>query len=197
MTTPRLQGVVLAAGESSRLGRQKQLLEYNGATLLELTIQNLSLATGELPLVVLGSEWQEISRRLDAKAGLVIVNEDWRSGQASSLRVAIRSLADTVDAALFAVCDQPRVTEQHYQALQASFLHKPLSAHASFYNDRAGVPAIIPRRLFDRVDALTGDQGARVLLREAGSDVVHLRCDEATLDIDNEADWQRFLADPA
>src|SRR5512146_1464553 len=87
-----IAGLVLAAGESSRMGRDKALLEYRGRTFLENIIHALREAGIARVVVVLGYHAEEIRQNTDLQNSEVVINQDYRSGQTSSLQAGLRAL---------------------------------------------------------------------------------------------------------
>jgi molybdenum cofactor cytidylyltransferase len=155
--------VVLAAGGSTRLGQPKQLVVIGGETLLERAVRAAREAGCERIVVVLGAAAEEIRERCDLGDAVVIVNEQWTQGMASSVRAGVAKVEDA-DGVILMTCDQPAVTAQHLRALIACG-----EVMASSYAGRRGVPAYFPARLFPALLNLTGDAGARELLRGAAA----------------------------
>jgi CTP:molybdopterin cytidylyltransferase MocA len=184
--------VVLAAGGSSRLGRPKQLLRHDGATLLERTVATALAAHLRRIVVVLGAHADAVraSVRMPAEC---VENVNWQAGVASSIRVGLAAL-DSPDAVLLLVCDQPRVSSAHLQALVRAAEAGKIAA--SSYAGVIGVPAVFPKRWFGDLESLTGDRGARMLIREHADDTIVLPCPEAAFDIDTEADALVLKATP-
>ncbi len=158
---------VLAAGASRRLGRPKQLLGYRGTTLLRAVAGEICESRCDRVAVVLGAHAGWIAPTLAGLPVAQVANVLWSEGIASSIRCAAGwAMRAACDALVLAVCDQPRLTAAHVDALIAAH-HETGGAVASCYGDRPGVPAIFPARDYPRLCALTGDEGARRLLRAA------------------------------
>jgi molybdenum cofactor cytidylyltransferase len=183
--------VLLAAGASRRLGFPKQLLRLNGETLLHRTAR-LALLVGVNPMyVVLGSRADELRNELSDLPVDVIVNADWETGMASSLKAGIeymREADQSPDCLLVLVCDQTGLTEGHLQRLLVeSAVHQGRMV-ASGYGEKVGVPAIFPSTCFDDLMAIQGDGGARELLRQNTTEVIIVSFPEGALDIDTAQD---------
>ena len=101
-------GVLLAAGESARMGRPKPLLPWGDTTLVEFQVREMLGAGLERVVVVLGDAWQEVRPHLTAPAVEVVINEAYQEGKAGSLRVAAASLLDEDEAVAILSVDQPR-----------------------------------------------------------------------------------------
>src|SRR5438874_11123562 len=109
---PNIGAVILAAGESSRFGRTKQVIEFRGKTLLGRVVDAASEAGCTRIAVVLGSTGEEVACELEQTNAVVIENRNWRSGSGSSIRAGAQCLIDKtspLDAVLLVVCDQPAV----------------------------------------------------------------------------------------
>ncbi len=160
--------ILLAAGASTRLGQPKQLVTLNGETLLARAVRIAHEAGCSPILVVLGAEAEHIRAACPLPNAIIVLNQQWPEGMASSIRVGIEALrgiapqeaADTLHGVLLMTCDQPAVTPDHLRALGASG-----DITASAYAGRRGVPAYFPASSFAALSQLTGDSGARELLR--------------------------------
>jgi CTP:molybdopterin cytidylyltransferase MocA len=194
--------VLLAAGGSSRLGRPKQLVRRGNRPLLLLALEAARGALGRdgATVVVLGAaalRLRNLLRRSTPRApngaggaGLAY-NALWRGGLASSLRVGLDALPRTVRAALVTLVDQPNVDAAALRRLIAAWRKRPGIPAAAHYAGRAGVPAILPRRLWHAARSLEGDVGARALLRSAPK-VTLVEMPEAELDVDTVEDLARL-----
>ena len=178
MIPPGTAAVILAAGASARLGQPKQLVEIGGEMLLDRTVR-IAEEAGCWPIVVvLGAEARRVLSRCSLQSVAVLVNPWWQEGMASSLRLGVAAVS-TWSGAVVMTCDQPAVTAEHLRKLTNLG-----SLTASEYGGRRGVPAYFPAANFPALLELTGDVGARELLKDAA--VVELAGGE--LDIDTAAD---------
>lgn len=173
-----IAAIVLAAGASTRLGEPKQLIVIGGETLLERAVRTAREAVCAPVVVVLGADAEWIRERCDLGDGLVIVNLDWEEGMASSIRIGVAAVHGA-DGVVLMTCDQPAVTAGHLRKLTATG-----EITASAYAGRRGVPAYFPAAAFPALMRLTGDAGARELLRDAAT--VDLAGGE--LDVDTAVD---------
>src|SRR4051812_703442 len=108
----KVAAIILAAGESSRFGKSKQLLSLNGKSLLERIVHEALEANCSPTLVILGADAEEMERESDATRAVVIKNEYWKRGIGTSIRAGVEHVGDNfsdVDAIMLLVCDQPFV----------------------------------------------------------------------------------------
>ncbi len=184
--------VILAAGESARMGKPKQLLAYRGETLLDHTI-NVALELDAPVVVVLGAHAAQIHAQLDESRVLFAENPDWRDGMGGSLRTGLRALLDAhpqTDAAIFLLCDQPLLTAETLTNLIAAHQRTGPAIVASEYDHALGVPALFARELFPELLALTGAGGAQQIIRAHRDQAVGVPFPDGAVDIDTPADYR-------
>ncbi len=183
-----VSAVVLAAGASTRMGRQKLLLPIGGQALVRRVVGAVCDAGFDDVLVVVGSEHEPIIRTL---AGLPVrhaVNPDFATGMGSSFRTAVANLPDS-DAAMFALADQPLVTAAAYrQVLDTYRLHRSPIVSVR-YGDVMAPPHLFAREFFPELAAL--EHGARpVLLRHHDRTRILLFPPELLIDVDTPEDYE-------
>jgi molybdenum cofactor cytidylyltransferase len=197
--------VLLAAGGSKRLGRPKQLVRRGRQRLLlnALAAARGALGPDDAIVVVLGAGALRLRnvlrratpRRLNqlnhAAPARVAYNALWREGLAGSLRIGLDALPREASAALVTVVDQPNVDAASLCRLISAWRKRPGAPAAARYAGRAGVPAILPRRLWHAARSLEGDVGARALLRST-PDLTLVEMPEAELDVDTPEDLARL-----
>jgi molybdenum cofactor cytidylyltransferase len=179
--------VILAAGASTRLGQPKQLVTIDHESLLARSVRVAFEAGIDDVFVVLGSGADMLRQHLQVTRCELVENPDWQQGMATSIHAGLRAaLAHTPspDAIILLACDQPAVTPFHLVQLQLLADEEPPRLAASTYADRVGVPAIFPRQYFPELLALTGDTGARQLLRVHAAEVHTVPLEHGELDLD-------------
>ena len=185
----RVGGLVLAAGEGSRFGGTKQLAPLGGRPLLEHALASVAVLTPRV--VVLGHEASAILTAVDLQGAEAVVCEDWREGQAASLRCGVLALGD-VDAAVIVLGDQPRITTAAVTAVAAAAGGGSVRAARASYGGRPGHPVLLGRELLARVGELRGDVGFRDLLGSV--DVREVEVGELAdpVDIDTQEELARL-----
>lgn len=194
LSRPALWTVVLAAGASRRLGEPKQLLRMRGRPLLLHAVHAAHAVTGPRIVVVLGAHALRLRAMLARqRTGVqVAYNRDWAAGMAGSMRRGLAALPRGAQAALLMLSDQPHIRPRSLARLVRAWRRHPGRAAAAFYLGAAGAPAILPRSAFSRARALSGDTGARALLRGANGAPTLVAMPEAAFDIDTPADRGRL-----
>ncbi len=185
----RVSGVLLAAGASRRLGRPKQLLVWQGETLVRRAARAALEAGVDELIAVVGAERGAVAAEVADLPARVVENERWPEGIGGSIAAGVR--AASCPAVLLLLADQPGVDA----ALLAALIAAMEAGHervACAYGGVIGVPALFsaPSDLA-ALRALSGVQGARPLLR-SGVPVRAIPAEQAAHDIDGEEDWQRW-----
>ena len=179
--------VVLAAGGSERLGTPKQLLRRDGETLLHRTVRVAAATQPLRVIVVMGANHEALAAELADLPHIRVVNENWKTGLAGSLRIAAPYVP--IDhAALIVGCDQPAMSEHHLHALLAGAHTASSGSAATITGNVLGVPAVVPGAWFKELDA-HGDHGFRDHLRRLPADAVfRLDAPELARDVDTPDD---------
>jgi molybdenum cofactor cytidylyltransferase len=188
--------IILAAGNSSRLGRPKQLLPYRGKTLLAHVVAE-ALAADLLPVVVVtGAFHKEVSGALRGLSVDIVFNPAWAEGMASGIVAGLSNillLRPDVNAVIIAVCDQPFISSALLLQLAGKFDMSGKGIVACTYADSVGTPVLFGRSYFERLLALSGSEGAKKLLRQHPEDLAIVPFPNGHIDIDTEEDVMASL----
>jgi len=191
---PRVAGIVLAAGASTRMGAPKMLLPIGSGTALSTVARALLDAGLSTVVVVLGHQAEDVRRAAglpDDERLRVVVNDDWRQGMASSLRFGLEACGDAA-AALVALGDQPGISADRVRRIVAAW-RPDGSLVIPVHQGRAGHPVLFGRRLWDELRTLQGDVGGREVVLRHLADAVQVQ-DEPLADLDTEDDVRRHRA---
>jgi molybdenum cofactor cytidylyltransferase len=165
-----VSGLVLAAGGSRRLGQPKQLLPFDGDTLLGRVVTTARGCRFDQLLVALGGSAAEVQRCVDLAGAEVVVNGDFGSGCASSIAAALGRVDPRADVLVLLLGDQPGVTSATVQALLDGMGTGVIAACA--YANGRGHPLAFGRATFDELRALHGDKAVWKLLAGRADEVI-------------------------
>ena len=206
----RIGALVLAAGESARLGTPKQLLtDADGVPLVSVVVRALQRAGLDPIMVVIGANAEDVTHALIADAATVFLvpHRGWSEGMGSSIRAGIAAMSthgmmDDVEAVMVAACDMPTADAAHFALLRTESLaaEQPPARVASLYVNSEGeaiargIPAIFPRADWNSLLALEGDHGAKELTENENT--LHVALRGGSFDLDTVADvaaWRASL----
>jgi molybdenum cofactor cytidylyltransferase len=181
--------ILLAAGGSSRLGRPKQLLQFEGTTLVQRALDAALEAKPKQVVVVEGAH-----RGLAEKSNTAIVveNKDWQEGIASSIRSGLNTVLEYepgTDAVIFMVCDQPYVTGELLKEIMTAHESSGKDIVASSYAGTVGIPALFSKSYFDALRQLKGDEGAKKIILKNTDGVALVDFPKGNIDIDTAGDY--------
>jgi molybdenum cofactor cytidylyltransferase len=185
-------GVLLAGGTSSRYGEANKLLEpVDSDPMVRRSARTLLAADLDSVTVVVGHDAERVRDALDGLDVSAVRNPDYRSGQASSVRVGVNALdGDAVDAAAFALGDMPYVDPASVDALVETFAATGRSALAAGCGGDRGNPVLFAAEHFDALAAVSGDTGGRSVLLDAPDAAVVETGDSGVLrDVDRPGEF--------
>jgi molybdenum cofactor cytidylyltransferase len=187
--------LILAAGESKRMGTPKQLLKWNNTTLLGHTIQTseeLNLKT----FVVLGANFETIKASFRHHDIQIIKNKNWKNGLGSSIAFGAKHIINfepDIDALLIMLADQPLISSEYLSSMISEFKKGKNKIAASSYKDgKKGVPALFDKIYFKELTQVSNDKGAKLLIEKNIKNVVLLNAESVVSDIDTLEDYQQL-----
>ena len=186
--------ILLAAGSSSRLGRPKQLINYQGKTLIQKAIEAAQHSAADDLVVVLGSNSELIQTGIESKEVPVLVHARWEEGMSSSMQCGLQFLIETsrVDQVLLMLCDQPYVSQGLLDQLMNEKKDSVKGIVACSYAGTLGVPALFDQFYFPELLALNGTEGAKKVILNHQADTVLIDFPLGAIDLDTEEDVQKF-----
>lgn len=191
-----ISAIVLAAGESRRMGRPKQMLPWQGKTLLRHMLENLARSDAEEIILVLGHEADAIREGLTGLEINIVINADYKQGMASSLRHGLRAMNPQSEAFLVLLADQPgigpeiinRVIRDFRRADPRRGIVRPVC------RGLRGHPVLMDVRYRQEALQLQGDVGARQILENHPDDILEIEMDQEAIliDIDTPEAYRKY-----
>jgi molybdenum cofactor cytidylyltransferase len=186
--------IILAAGSSSRLGQPKQLLEFNGKTLIEIAVEAAQNSLAQSCVLVLGAIGNLISEKVGHLKIDQVINENWENGMASSMQIGLKYLMEKSDPdqVILMLSDQPFVDSNILNYLIENKLNSDSEIIACSYDGTYGVPVLFTKRYFPELLSLTGNDGAKKLVMAHQDDFHTIDFPKGAFDIDTMEDYQRL-----
>ena len=190
--------VVLAAGSSTRMGRNKLLLDLGGETLVRRAVRAALGAGVEEVVVVLGHEEPRVRAELHGLPCTPVVNPDHAEGAGTSVRTGVRQVAAGTDAIVVALADMPFVTAEMIATLVQRYRDTRPPLVTSHYGDVQAPPTLYDRALFAELLQIPGERCAKQVVRRHENEAMILAWPESALrDIDLPADYEGARAELA
>ena len=192
-----ISAILLAAGESKRMGRPKQMLAWKGKTLLRHVLENLIHSTVDEIILVLGHEAEAIQKSLTEFQIKIVINPEYQQGMASSLRQGLLAIDTRSEAFLVVLADQPgigpEIINQIIHEFQRSDPRRGIAR--PIYRGLRGHPVLIGVRYLQEALQLQGDVGARQILMNHPEDILEIEADQEGIlkDIDTHEEYQKYL----
>jgi len=185
----KISTLILAAGNSIRMGQPKQLLPWKHTNLIRHTITKAHYFSEQF-VVVLGANAEKMQPHVPKDKWTI--NKEWQKGMGSSLSHGVDYLEKkyTPMAILVMVVDQPLLKLAHYKSLIAMHQKHPDKICSSNYKERPGVPAIFPQSFFKELKGLGADMGARKLMQLHRDAVVLVKTKGELMDLDTPEDYR-------
>jgi molybdenum cofactor cytidylyltransferase len=191
----RIAGVVLAAGLSSRMRRNKLLLDIGGESLVRRAVRTALAAALDPVLVIVGHEEERVRAELDGLRCTAVRNPDYARGMNTSLRAGIAAVPAGAAGAVVLLGDMPFVTAEMVGALVARFRSGGAPLAISVYAGVVAPPTLYGSALFAEIAALEGDGCGKKIVKQHRSEAIELPWPASALaDVDVPADVERVRA---
>jgi len=186
-----IAAIVLAAGQSKRMGRPKQLLPLGRRTILGKVVQVFRESRVDRTVVVLGAGASRVRKSLKLQDETVVINSAYREGMSGSLKAGLRAVEGEADAVIIALGDQPLVSPGTVDLMIETYLRKKAAVVVPVYRGRRGNPVLFDRALFPQLEEITGDVGAKSVVMRNESNLVEAEVDDdgVAVDIDTPDDY--------
>ena len=189
--------IILAAGNSSRMGRPKQLLNYKGKTLLQTVIDEALKTDCKPIIVVLGASADEIVAKHENIQVNFVTNESWESGMASSIVAGLSTLINNdsdKESVIIAVADQAFIKMSNFNNLIEKQRETGKNIIASKYAETIGTPVLFKKDYFEALLSLKGAEGAKSILKQYPHEVETVIFELGEIDIDTETDYNNLIS---
>jgi molybdenum cofactor cytidylyltransferase len=193
--TNNIAAVILAAGGSSRMGKPKQLLIWQGKELINHAI-DLAIESGLNPvIVVLGAYYSRIIKKVDKKNAIVIErNLSWKKGQSTSLKLGLAKIRDLNIPAILLLIDQPGVNKGMIHAIIDLYKKDSSDAIMTETKGKRTPPVLLSPKCYRFIDDIEGDIGAREILKKVKVQPYNNQDVNAVEDIDTLDNYDLLIA---
>lgn len=187
--------LVLAAGESKRMGRPKLLLPFRKKTIIETVIENVIHSKVKKASVVLGADKEDIEKKIQGFPVEITVNPHFSKGMLSSIQWGIRNLPEDTRAVLIVLGDQPAISSSVIDKIVDSFVQTGKGIILPVYEKERGHPVLIDMKYRTEVENLSPEIGLRGVVYSHPDDILEIRVETPAVlrDIDDMEDYRREL----
>jgi len=159
-----INAIILAAGESKRMGKPKPLLKFEDRTFLEQIISVLKNSEVDRITAVLGAEAETVKESIDLSGIEVVINEDYEKGQLSSLTAGIKSAPEETDAIIVCLVDSPFINVKTINDIIRSFKEKNVPIIVPVFRGKRGHPVLFSKSMFKELLNAPEEHGARYVV---------------------------------
>ena len=197
MNARNIAPLILASGSSTRfLNKNKLLMPFRGKLIIHHIVDQL-LKLNMKPTLVIGYQANNIKKALSQYHLDYLENPTFSDGMGSSISVGIGNIiSHHYDACLICLADMPFITSEHIEKLITSYENNSkYSICLPMFNNKIGHPVLFSRKHFNRLSALKGDQGGKMILKEYSNEILKVNIEDSAIlhDIDFIEDYQRIL----
>ena len=188
--------VLLAAGNSKRMGQPKQLLRWSNKSLIQFQVETILPSTEKL-YVILGAYAALIQPLLKNYEVELIQFYQWEKGMGNSLAYGIQQILNsnpTIEGILISLIDQPLVTSSHYLNMRATFEKGNNQIIASESDSGwSGVPVLFDAYYFDELQKLSGEEGAKLILKKNKANSISINAGNTLIDMDTPEVYRKLF----
>ena len=194
MSFPDLSIVILAAGDSRRLGYAKQLLVYHGDPLVRRAADNAASLHPAEVLVITGAGHSDVVPALDGSSARTVHNPHWRRGMGNSIAAGVAASRAEASGLMILLCDQWRIEPADLRYLATTWASDATRIVAAGFQNRQGPPVVFPSSCFDALARLDADGGAKEILASRRDLLEVIPIDNAAYDLDTPAHYEEMQA---
>jgi molybdenum cofactor cytidylyltransferase len=190
-----ISAILLAAGESKRMGRMKLTMPLGEDTVIEQVVSHLLSSSVDEIVIVLGHQSEQVRQTIGDKPVKFVINKDYKLGMSTSIRAGLNELDDRSDALIVVLGDQPFIYSEIIDKLVQAYENNDKGIVVPTYRGRNGHPVIFDMKYKTELLALKGDEGGRQLIAENGNDVLEVPVDAEGIikDIDTPDDYHASI----
>ncbi len=187
--------MILAAGESKRMGKPKLLLPFGEKTMIETIVSTVVSSKVEQTLVILGSDREKTEEKIKNYPIKIVYNRDFRSGMLSSVQCGFKSLPEETRAVLVVLGDQPKISTTVINKLIDAYKSSGKGIVLPAYKKERGHPVLIDVKYGEEVENLSPEVGLRGTVYNHPEDILEVEVETLSIfqDIDSESDYKREL----
>lgn len=187
--------IILAAGESKRMGFPKMLLDFNGKSMLEMVIENVKGSDVNNIMVVLGAENKRLSELVDRMNVKYCSNSNYKKGMLSSVRCGIRNIPKDCDAILVFQGDQPLISKDVTNVVIDAYRSSDKEIVIPVCNNKRGHPIMIGKKYLDKIEILDDNEGLRSLAYLYSDDVLEVETNNPAIlrDFDTYDEYKKEI----
>ena len=179
-----VSAILLAAGESKRMGKPKLLMPFGRSTILEQTVDNLLNSKVSEVIVVLGYKAEEAMPKITAKPVKIAINPVYHQGMSTSIIAGLNLIDDRGEAVMLVLADQPFVDSKIINELVQQFYAHKKGIVIPTYQGRRGHPIIFTIKYKTELLGLKGDTGGRQIIEKHPDDILEVAVDSPGINID-------------
>ena len=190
-----ISAILLAAGQSKRMGELKQLMPFGQSTIVEQAIDNLLGSAVNEVIVVVGYKAEDVIKAIARKSIKLAINPDYEHGMSTSIIAGLNVVHSRVQGVMLALGDQPLVTSQTINRLIEEFRNHDKGIAIPTYQGRRGHPIIFAIKYEEQLLRLKGDVGGRQIIQDHPNDVLEVAVNAESIiaDFDTTSDYQSRL----
>lgn len=187
--------MILAAGESKRMGKPKLLLPYGEKTIIETIVETVVSSNVENTLIILGSDREKIEEKIKNSPVKIVYNRDFRSGMLSSVQCGFKAVPEETRAVLVVLGDQPKISADVINKLIDAYKSTGKGIVLPVYKKERGHPVLIDMKYRSEVENLSPEVGLRGTVYNHPEDILEVDVETSSIfqDIDYESDYKREL----
>jgi molybdenum cofactor cytidylyltransferase len=190
-----ISAILLAAGQSKRMGKLKQLMPFGQSTIVGQAVDNLLNSAVNEVIVMVGYMAEDVTKAIAAKPIKLVINPDYEQGMSTSIIAGLKSVHSETQGVMLALGDQPLVNSQTINRLIEEFYNHDKGIAVPTYRGRRGHPIIFAIKYKEQLLRLSGDVGGRQIIEDHPEDILEVAVDSESIvaDVDTTDDYQAYV----